>query len=862
MASPVTTHIAFFLTVATWLQLSHGIAARLNRADPNLLDAPLLPPAALSASSQRGSSVSSRDDPDPFAWLEQVEGDRQLKWVYEQNNRTLKSVGDPTGSTLYKNILDVLESKDKIPHVEKIGDHFYNFWQDDAHEKGLWRRTTLEEYRKTSPAWETVLDIDALAAEEGENWVFKGCSVLDEGPSKPKDLCLAQLSRGGADAVVIREFNISEKAFVPEAQGFRLPEAKTTIGYQGRNSVLVGTDFGPGSMTSSGYPRVIKLWYRGTKLEDAPVIFEGAESDISAYAYRTHDRNGFVYDWRGHSTSFFTSENQVRITAGAGDGTDYQDLDVPRDATISTFADQLLLSLKSNFTVPAAYVVGEKAAFAVSSKDVVHWEGCPGARLGFVAGNEVEITEIKDGFFAENKYHGRLWAPLAALEAKTGDGETFPSGALIATSLPALLSGHSDWLTIFQPTDNRTLRTYTPTLNYIVLDVLDAVKSQLIPIHYSEGKWVPGDAAISSDMSGLYASAVDPEKNDAVWLDSSGFLQPPTLSLAMSAATPLTSEVLKALPAMFDATGLAVTQRWAPSKDGTQVPYFLVRKVDAPTNQPTLLYGYGGFGLSQTPYYSGVVGRAWLERGGAYALANIRGGGEFGPEWHKAAQKEGKHKSYEDFAAVAEDLVQTGVTTPKRLGVMGGSNGGLLVGNMLVQYPHLIGAVVCAVPLLDMKRYTKLLAGASWIAEYGDPDIPEEWQYLRQSSPYHNIDPATEYPPVLFATSTRDDRVHPAHARKMAAKMQELVPAAKQHTYLYEDTEGGHGGSSPKQRGFMMTLEYEFLAQTLGMTADGQDLLTPVQQVPPPRDAKSSGIVGTTNALALAAAVLVPCLFL
>jgi prolyl oligopeptidase len=271
---------------------------------------------------------------------------------------------------------------------------------------------------------------------------------------------------------------------------------------------------------------------------------------------------------------------------------------------------------------------------------------------------------------------------------------------------------------------------------------------------------------------------------------------------------------LKRQAAHFKSDGLVVEQHEAASKDGTKVPYFVVLRKDRARDGtiPTLLYGYGGFEVSQTPGYYASAGAGWLERGGAFVLANIRGGGEFGPKWHQAALKANRQRAYDDFIAIGEDLIARKITSTKHLGIQGGSNGGLLMGVMYTQRPDLWGAVLCEVPLLDMKRYNKLLAGASWMGEYGNPDVAEEWAYISKYSPYQNIDAAKTYPPILFTTSTRDDRVHPGHARKMAAKLLDL---GKNVTY-YENIEGGHGGSTNNQQAaFMDAIGYVFLWERL-----------------------------------------------
>jgi len=344
--------------------------------------------------------------------------------------------------------------------------------------------------------------------------------------------------------------------------------------------------------------------------------------------------------------------------------------------------------------------------------------------------------------------------------------------------------------------------------------VLDDVKNKLTVLTHGDGRWSSRPLEGLPAFGTISAQAVDSDESDALWLTVTDYLTPSTLMLGSAAEGAAAPETLKTQPAFFDASKDVVEQHFATSKDGTRVPYFLVRPKDIVLdgNNPTLLYGYGGFEISLTPGYSGGIGKGWLEKGGVYAVANIRGGGEYGPRWHQAALKANRHKAYEDFAAVAQDLIARKITSPPHLGIRGGSNGGLLTGNMLVQYPELFGAVVIQVPLLDMQRYNKLLAGASWMAEYGNPDVPEEWEYIRTFSPYHLFDPARKYPPTILLTSTRDDRVHPGHARKMMAKMLE----SGQDVRYYENIEGGHGGASDnKQAAHMDALYLSFLWQQL-----------------------------------------------
>lgn len=710
-------------------------------------------PAHKLASFKSAINASAGDDSDAFAWLEDVSGKRAMSWVRSENKRTLATLGDPTKLPVYTRVRDMLESKDRIAFVHKIGGFLYNLWQDQTHHRGLWRRTTLEEYKKDSPKWETVLDVDALGRAEGESWVWKHHGLLHEGPDALPELVLIHLSRGGADAVVVREFNLTSKKFLPAPQGFYLPEAKTDAAYLDRNTLLVGTDFGKGSMTASGYARTIRQWRRGTDLQKAPVFFEGSISDVSVHAHRVHDRQGCIYDMRGHATSFYTSENYIRIVTGPGASDAFSKLDLPTDAAASTFATQLVVQTRS------------------------------------------------------------VYSPTSKL--------SFPGGSLIAMPLVDFLKGErSQWTALFVPNENRSLNGYEATLDFVVLRVLDAVKAEIVTWRFGkDGKWELETSATHGaplQIATMNVWPYDAQTSNMLWVQENSFLVPTTLSLADSAAKTEEAEKVKSLPQMFNITGLEVTQRWAISKDGTRVPYFLVSHAGAKGSQPTLLYGYGGFRIPQLPFYSSAVGALWLERGGAFALANIRGGGEFGPNWHQAAVKANKHKSFEDFAAIAEHLVSTGITSHSSLGIMGGSNGGFLVGNMLVKYPKLFGAVVCQVPLLDMKRYNKLLAGASWMAEYGNPDDPHEWAFLRKNSPYHIVDSHVQYPPALFITSTRDDRVHPSHARKMVAKMESFGAGMAKKTFLYENVEGGHGAAADaKQSAMVATLEYEFLWQKL-----------------------------------------------
>jgi prolyl oligopeptidase len=673
---------------------------------------------------------------DPHLWLEDVGGDEALAWVRARNAESEKQLhGDLAFRSLRSQLLEVLDSDDKIPLVGKIGAHYYNFWKDKQNPRGLWRRTTLEEYRKEEPAWEVLLDLDALNKAEGESWVWHGASCLE--PADPKaahERCLIALSRGGADADVTREFDLTTRRWVED--GFFRPEAKGDLGWIDRDTVFVSTDFGPGSMTSSGYARIVKEWRRGTPLAEAKTVFEGNPEDISVGAYHD-DTRGFERDFVYRNLTFYTSELYLRGADGA-----LTKLDVPDGASKSAFREWLTVELRQPWSV---------------------------------------------------------------------GGKDYPAGALLVIRFADFLAGGRDFEVLFEPTATTSLAGTSWTRNHLLLNVLDDVKNRVFVLTPGRRGWKRTPLAGAPAFGSITISAVDAEESDAYFMTSTDYLTPTTLYHGRVGARP---ERLKQMPRFFDSTGLAIEQHFARSRDGTRVPYFVVAREgqQADGRNPTLLYGYGGFEVSMTPSYSGTVGRGWLSQGGTYVLANIRGGGEYGPRWHQAALRENRPRAYEDFAAVAQDLIDRKVTSPRHLGIQGGSNGGLLVGNMFTRYPELFGAVVCSVPLLDMQRYHKLLAGASWMAEYGDPDQADEWAFIKSFSPYHNVKAEVDYPPVLFMTSTRDDRVHPGHARKMMARMREQ----EHEVWYWENIEGGHGGAADNaQLATMQATSYTFLRQKL-----------------------------------------------
>jgi len=665
---------------------------------------------------------------DPYLWLEEVEGEKALAWAKDLSRKTVDDLQKVKEyKPIYARTLEILDAKERIPLPALYGSEVYNFWQDSQHERGILRRTTLESYRTPSPAWETVLDIDAMVKADGVAWVYKGRTCL--GPENRR--CVVSLSRGGADATVEREFDMVTSTFVEG--GFALPEAKSTVAWKDADTLWVATDFGPGSLTTSGYPRIVKAWRRGTPLSAAKTLFEARMDDIGVWPTSVDTPEG-RYNLVVCGPTIFTA----KLYLGVGDR--LVRLDIPEDAEFrSIFQDRLLFSLRSDW--------------------------------------------------------------------KAGDG-SFHEGALVAVGVDGLLQGSPKPEILFEPSARVSLDSVNTTSDHVLMTTLDNVRGKLYRLAPAEGGWnreelqLPGLGAVDIRTAS--------ETSDVFFYQYADFLTPPSLYLVQSGK----SEKVKSLPAFFDATGMRAEQHEATSKDGTKIPYFLItpKGFKADGTAPTLLYGYGGFQNSETPSYGSVLGAAWLARGGVYALANLRGGGEFGPAWHKAAQKENRIKSFEDFIAIAEDLVARRITSPKHLGIEGGSQGGLLVGGTFLMRPDLFGAVVCQVPLLDMQRYHKLLAGASWMAEYGDPDKPEEWAYIKTWSPYQLVRKDARYPKVFFWTTTRDDRVHPGHARKMVARMLEQGHPV----YYYENTEGGHGGGAVnRQKAEIKALEWAYLWKML-----------------------------------------------
>lgn len=695
------------------------------------------------------SAEIPQDTEDEFLWLEDIYGDRQLDWVRAQNAETEALLSDSGFEQTEERLLEVLDSTDRIPMVVKRGDWYYNFWRDAEHPKGLWRRTTWQGYTDSATEWEVLLDVDALAAAEGTEWVWGGARFLRPADGTSYRRALVILSPDGGDAARYREYDVEDRAFVPG--GFDLPVAKTQVSWAGPDTLYVATDFGPGSMTTSSYPRTVRTLHRGEDPDSAELYFEVPEDHMMGYVH--HDQTpGFERDVAVDIIDFYDSVTHLRQDAG------WTRIEVPLDVNVDLHRQWLVLRPRTDWLV---------------------------------------------------------------------GGTLHKAGSLLAAELTAFLAGDRNLRTLFTPEPAVSLQSWSWTRDYLLLNLLRDVSSE-IQVLDPAADWRATELDACPPLHTVDAYAVDDEDEAAgndYWLVSTGFTTPSTLSRGSLGEQGEPAVPVKTSPAFFDASSCTVEQHFAVSEDGTRVPYFQVGHKDMVLDggNPTALSGYGGFEQALTPAYSGVVGRGWLERSftdgsgilrrGVYVLANIRGGGEYGPDWHRAALQQNRHRAYEDFAAVARDLTARGVTSREHLGCTGRSNGGLLVGNMLTLYPELFGAVSCGVPLLDMRRYTKLSAGASWIAEYGDPDDPKQWEFIKTFSPYHLLREGVQYPPALIWTATSDDRVGPVQARKMAARMKAL---GVDRVWFHEALEGGHAGAADnRQSARMHAMSYEFLWEAL-----------------------------------------------
>lgn len=695
--------------------------------------------------SQAPGGFASSDATDPYLWLEDIEGERAMAWVEARNERSLGVLrGDPRFETLHQQALEIVQSRDRIPapgfnHDGTID----NFWQDAAHVRGIWRTTTLDSYRTETPQWETILDFDALAAAEGANWVYKGATCLP--PEETR--CLVSLSDGGKDAVTVREFDRRTRSFVEG--GFVLPESKGGASWVDADTLLIARDFGSGTLTSSGYPMIVKVLKRGQTIDQAQTVFTGQPTDVSVSGYTLRDADGVVQATLiNRGVSFYEGETH-RLNA---DGTTTR-LALPAKSSINALVQgQLVVTTDQDWTAPS----GQE----FRTGDVIAWN----------------------------------------LDRWLADPAT-----------PAQL--------VIRPGARESIERIASTRNKLVVALYENVRGSVYVYEPNpSGEWARSRLDLPQNVAVGVGSTSD--RDDRVFVSVTGYLNPSSLYLADAATG--SADLTKSLPAKFDATGMRVDQFEARSADGTMIPYFVVHRGDMAMDgsNPTLLYGYGGYQVSLLPGYSATVGKLWLERGGVYVVANTRGGGEFGPNWHQAALQQNRQRAHEDFQAVAQDLITRNITSQPRLGIMGGSQGGLFMGAMLTQRPDLINAAIIQVPLFDMLRFHKLLAGASWMAEYGNPDIPEERAWIEAYSPYQRLEAGQPYPEVFIHTSTKDDRVHPGHARKAAARLEELgYPVL-----FYENTDGGHAaGANLRETARRLALEYTYLTRRLMDT-----------QIPPP----------------------------
>ena len=676
---------------------------------------------------QMNSNLKAQVD-DPYIWMEEVESEKSMEWVLNQNKITSDKLTKVDGFEVMKaKYIESYNDKDKIVYPDVVGDYMYNFWKDEEHVRGIWRRMSYDDYLASKTEWETVLDLDALSKKDGKKWVFHGATWL-----APKyEVCLLGLSDGGTDEDVVREFNVVTKEFVKG--GFELPTSKGSADWINENELIISRKFGEGSMTTSGYPRIVKRWKRGTDLNKATIVTEGPDTLMGIWASSSYiDEERYVFVSK--SASFYSHETFVMM-----DGKLHK-LNLPEDSDQSGYyKGQLLVTLNSDWEI---------------------------------------------------------------------DGNNFKSGDLVAVDFKGLLKDEMKITLVFSPDERSSIDGVSVTKNQMILNILHNVQSELLTCDFKEGKWTI--SKIDAPKFGKMFIVGTDDKKEGYFYQFSNFIKPPTLVHVSNGK----ERQIRPLNPQFDASNLEVHQYEVKSKDGVVIPYFIVHKKDLKLDgtNPTLVYAYGGFNISVTPSYSTRTGIGWLEQGGVYVIANIRGGGEFGPNWHQSAIKDKRQNAYNDFYAVCEDLIEKKITTPRHMGAFGWSNGGLMAGVVATQRPDLFNAVIIGAPLLDMKRFNKMLAGASWMGEYGNPDLPDDWEYIKKFSPYHNVHADKKYPEVFFVTSTKDDRVHPAHARKMAARMLEQGHPI----FYYETTEGGHGAASTnEQAAFNETIMFSYLKMKL-----------------------------------------------
>lgn len=657
-------------------------------------------------------ATAAPQDADNYLWLEDIEGKKALDWVKKENAETDKLItGRPGFEADRKRAREILDDDRQIAEPgEVMGETITNFWRDAANPRGIWRQSPLDAYLAGKPIWTTLIDVDALGKTEKQSWVWHGADCL--APDYKR--CLVSLSPGGTDADIVREWDRTTKAFVDG--GFALPQAKSSVTWENADTLLVATDYGAGSMTASGYPRIVKRWKRGTPLSSAETLAEGEHEDVgmNVFAFTDGDKR---WPMISRGKTFYTADTKLPNIGGSR----YISSIVPDTASVRDVVDgQLIIFLNQD------------------------------------------------------------WANI-------------PAGSLVSLSLDDMSADRQvKIITAMTPTKAQAIENVSATENILWVKALDDVEGKLFALRRDPktGEWSQKEVPLAANATVAIAGTVG--KRDVVLASAETMLMPPTLYAVSEDKAP---QAVQSLPANFDAKDMTVEKRFATSKDGTKIPYFLARKKGATGPVPALVHAYGGFRAAQTPgyltgqpYRAGPLGLFWVEDGNAYVLAGIRGGGEYGPAWHQAALREKRQNSFDDLHAVAEDLVRTGVSAKGKIAISGRSNGGVLVGAAMTQRPDLYGAVISGSPIKDMWRYDKMLAGASWVAEYGDPDVPEDWAFLSKYSPYQNIRKGVKYPPIFLYLSTKDDRVHPGHARKYAARLEEFGNKVYYHEYI----EGGH----------------------------------------------------------------------